>query len=255
MSLDKPLPPPPPGGLGFNTAWPVRAADVDPDNRLRFDGVARYLQDIAWENLHATFFEQTDPYWLVRRTVVDVIRPVVWPDEVSLRRWCSGMSTRWTNMRVQINSERGALIESEGFWINFSDKTGMPSRISDRGLDYLGMTTDQHRLRWKAWLTDPAPPESDADMQFHIRATDIDQFNHLNNCAYWHAVEEKLVDLPKLVAKPHRAVIEYNSGVLPRDHVMVRSRYDADTEVLRLWYLVEGTIRAAARVSPLAEYA
>lgn len=261
MSRDQPLAPPPPQGLGFATKWPVRAADVDPDLRLRFDGVARYLQDIAWENLHATFFARTDPFWIVRRSVIDVIRPISWPDDVNLRRWCSGMSTRWTNMRVQITSDKGALIESEGFWINISESTGMPTRISDEGLSYLGEMTEEHRLRWRPWLTEPAPPESELDTPFHLRATDIDQFNHVNNAAYWHAVEEQLIDLPKLIAGPHRAIIEYISPVLSREHVMVRSRFEPgdrgngvpETPVLKLWFVVDGSVRAAARVAKLPD--
>ncbi|MBJ8347964.1 acyl-[acyl-carrier-protein] thioesterase [Antrihabitans sp. YC2-6] len=255
MSLHQPLATPPAGGLGFESSWPVRAGDVDPDNRLRFDGVARYLQDIAWENLQATFFTETDPIWIVRRTVIDVIRPIIWPDEVHLRRWCSALSTRWTNMRVSINSDNGALIESEGFWINISETTGMPTRISDKGLEYLGMMTAEHRLRWRPWLAEPAPPESEADMPFHLRATDIDQFNHLNNAAYWQAVEHRLVDFPKLIARPHRAVIEYIAPVFARERVMVRSRYDdgsaTDSPVLKLWFVVDGSVRTAARISAL----
>ncbi|TSD95074.1 hypothetical protein FOS14_18970 [Skermania sp. ID1734] len=256
MSLDQPLPAPPAGGLGYETSWPVRAGDVDPDNRLRLDGVARYLQDIAWENLQATFFAHTDPYWIVRRTVIDVIRPVRFPDRVNLRRWCSGMSTRWTNMRVRVESESGGLIESEGFWINISESTGLPTRISDDGLTYLAQMTGEHRLRWRQWLNDPPPPESESDHQFHLRATDIDAFNHVNNSSYWHAVEDCLVDSPKLLTRPHRAVIEHHSPILAREQVMVRSRVEPTgpqgDPTLRLWFVVGGDVRAAARVSSLA---
>src|SRR5690606_3209273 len=149
VSLDQPLAPVPEQGMGFDAAWPVRAGDVDPYNRLRFDAVARYLQDIAWEQLHQTFLARTDPNWIVRRTVIDVVRPVLWPDDVRLLRWCSSMSTRWTNMRVRITSGNGGLIETEGFWINISESTGMPARISDEGLAYLSRSTDEHRLRWR----------------------------------------------------------------------------------------------------------
>src|SRR5690606_18641438 len=35
VSLDQPLAPVPEQGMGFDAAWPVRAGDVDPYNRLR----------------------------------------------------------------------------------------------------------------------------------------------------------------------------------------------------------------------------
>ncbi|GAB2645554.1 acyl-[acyl-carrier-protein] thioesterase [Nocardia goodfellowii] len=255
MSLDQPLAPLPQEGMGFASAWPVRAGDVDPYDRLRFDSVARYLQDIAWEQLHKTALHRTDPSWIVRRTVIDVIRPIQWPDEVQLLRWCSSMSTRWTNMRVRITSGNGGLIETEGFWINISESNNMPARISDEGLAYLAQTTQEHRLRWRPYLIDPTPPESDTDLPFPVRATDIDSYNHVNNACYWQAAEQFLVEYPKLVAAPHRAVIEYVAPVLARQHVMVRSRYEpgdgAGRPSLRLWFVVGGTTTTVVRIMPL----
>jgi acyl-ACP thioesterase len=251
VSVDQPLAALPAADMGYASSWPVRTGDVDPDNRLRFDGVARYLQDLAWENLHYTFFEKTDPIWIVRRTVVDVIRPVVWPDDVQLRRWCSALSTRWANMRVRITSGKDGLIETEGFWINISQTTGMPTRISDPGYEYLSRMTAEHRLRWRAWLGESAPPESEDDLPFPVRATDIDQFNHVNNAAYWQAVEHYLLDHPKLTAGPHRAIIEYVAPVLAREHMSVRSRYDAQSQTLKLWFMVDGNATTAVRVSAL----
>ncbi|MBO0855827.1 MAG: hypothetical protein J2P18_18920 [Nocardia sp.] len=255
MSLDQPLTPPPGPELGFASAWPVRAGDVDPYNRLRFDAVARYLQDIAWENLQATDFARSDPFWIVRRTVIDVVRPIEWPDRVSLRRWCSALSTRWTNMRVRITSDGGGLIDTEGFWININESTNMPTRISDDGLAWLGKSAGEKRLRWRPWLVDPAPPESDTDLPFPVRATDIDQLNHVNNAVYWQAVEQFLVDHPKLVAGGHRAVIEYAEPVLARAHISVRSRYEpgdrSGQPVLRLWFMVGDTVTTVVRIGPL----
>lgn len=247
MSVDLLLAPP--AAEGFHGAWPVRTGDVDRRNRLRLDGVARYLQDMAWDNLHDAKLTESDPFWIVRRTVIDVLRPVVKPDHVELQRWCSGLSTHWANMRTRITSERGGLIETEGFWINIGESTGRPARISDKGAAYLAETATEHRLRWKALLSEPPPQASATDADFPLRGTDIDQFNHLNNAAYWHAVEEQLLDLPKLIARPHRAVIEYLAPVLPREHVTVRSRRVGDT--LELWFLVDEEVRTIARVAAL----
>jgi len=255
VSLDQPLAPLPQEGMGFASAWPIRAGDVDPYNRLRFDAVARYLQDIAFEQLQQTQLHRTDPVWIVRRTVIDVIRPIVWPDRVHLLRWCSSMSTRWTNMRARVTSEHGGLIETEGFWINISESNNMPARISEEGLAYLAQTTNEQRLRWRPYLTDTTPPESDTDMPFPVRATDIDQYNHVNNACYWAAVEQFLVEYPKLVAGPHRAVIEYVAPVLARQHVSVRSRYESGdrtgSPVLKLWFVVGGTTTTVVRIMPL----
>ncbi|GGK50109.1 acyl-[acyl-carrier-protein] thioesterase [Nocardia camponoti] len=255
MSLDQPLVLPPESGGGFAASWPVRAGDVDPYHRLRLDAIARYLTDIAFDEARASGLYDSDPTWIVRRTVIDVHRPVVWPDEVQLHRWCSAMSTRWTNMRTRITSPGGGLIETEGFWINLSELSNLPARISDDGLAYLARTTNEHRLRWRPYLTDPAPRESDTDLPFPVRATDIDQYNHVDSACYWQAVEQFLVDYPKLLASPHRAVIEYVAPVLAREHITVRGRYEPGdrngTPVLRLWFVVGGITTTVVRVMPL----
>lgn len=249
------LAPAPPSAHCFEASRPIRTADVDSEYRLRLDGVARYLQDIGADNLTAFGFDRTDPLWIVRRTVIDVHRPAVWPDRVHLRRWCAAHSTRWSAMRVRLTGADDALIETEGFWINIGADTGMPARISDDLLESLGRTTDEHRLRWKPWLP-AAPPDPDdredqdgRDRTFHLRSTDIDPFNHVNNATYWHAVEEYLTDRPDLIAAPHRAVVEHLSPIFARDHVRLRTLSDESS--LSLWFLVEGEVRAVARVTKL----
>lgn len=259
MAVEQTLAPMPEDGPRFTAGWPVRIADMDSYNRLRLDGVARYLQDIAWDHLSAGGHADTDPIWIVRRTVIDVHHQVRWPDRVALTRWCSALSTRWATMRVRITSDEDALIETEGFWINIGETTNVPTRISDGMLAELGAMTTEHRLRWRAWLTDPAPPQSDTDLSFPVRATDIDQYNHVTNASYWQAVEQYLVDYPKLIAGPHRAVIEYLSPVLAREHITVRSRYDNGDQsghpTLRLWFVVGDTVAATVRVGPIPERA
>ena len=97
-------------------------------------------------------FEETHPLWIVRRTMVDLIRPIEFQDMLRCRRWCSGTSNRWCEMRVRVDGRKGGLIESEAFWININRETQMPSRISDDFLEGLHKTTSVDRLRWKGYL-------------------------------------------------------------------------------------------------------
>ncbi|MGW0176960.1 acyl-[acyl-carrier-protein] thioesterase [Rhodococcus sp. NPDC003322] len=249
MPFDQPLAPPPARGELFATSRPVRTGDVAPDNRLRFDGIARYLQDIASDNVDAGGFGDSDPVWILRRTVIDVLTPALWPDRMHLRRWCSAYSTRWSNMRVQFRSEGGARIETEGFWININPDTGMPTRISDGTLALLGSHTDENRLKWKSWLDEPMPDDDGTDTPFPLRSTDLDPLEHVNNAAYLHAVEDHAITRPDLLAGPHRLVIEYRSPITSGEHLVVRRREDADS--MTLWFLVDGVGRATARMARL----
>ncbi|MCQ4127674.1 thioesterase [Rhodococcus erythropolis] len=249
------------GTPSFEAKYRVRGSDVTPDLTLRFDSVARFLQDVATDDLAASSFGSTDPYWIVRRTIIDVLEPIAWPGAVSLERWCSGLSTRWANMRVrivempEINAfnpapRRPGVIETESFWINVN-VSGFPARISDEGFRHLSVGAPEERLRWQS-MNSGAPaeqPSVDAlqEREHVIRATDFDPFGHVNNSAYWAVVEDELTEHPDIRTGPHRAVIEYLKPVTPDSRIMLRRRRVSDR--LSLWLLVNDTVVATVVVT------
>ena len=138
-------------------------------------------------------FEETHPLWIVRRTMIDLIRPIEFQDMLRLRRWCSGTSNRWCEMRVRIDGRKGGLIESEAFWININRETQGPARISDDFLAGLQRTTDVDRLRWKAYLKAGQPRgRRRRSASIPVRVSDIDIFDHMNNSVYWSVIEDYL---------------------------------------------------------------
>ena len=147
------MPVPDPHPDVFNREWPLRVGDIDRVGRLRLDAACRHIQDIGQDQLREMGHEETHPLWIVRRTMVDLIRPIEFQDMLRLRRWCSGTSNRWCEMRVRIDGRKGGLIESEAFWININRETQGPARISDDFMEALQRTTDVNRLRWKSYLT------------------------------------------------------------------------------------------------------
>ncbi|MEO9327878.1 acyl-[acyl-carrier-protein] thioesterase [Gordonia aurantiaca] len=251
------------GARCFEGRYRVRTGDVDQEMRVRLDAVARYLQDVANDNIEATDFHATDPFWIVRRTVIDVVRPISWPATVTAQRWCGALSTRWTNMRVRLTAEHetnrfnpdprpDGLIETEAFWINVNDQ-GMPSRLSDAAFEMLSSMTDEHRLRWKPMNPEKAPAPEDIelpDREHVLRSTDFDPFKHLNNAAYLEAIEDELVDHPDLVDMPHRVVIEYLRPIVPGTRLMLRRVREG--ERLDVWLLMpDDVVAATVSVGPL----
>ncbi|OBI39702.1 acyl-[acyl-carrier-protein] thioesterase [Mycobacterium colombiense] len=212
-----------PDGYGeiFETRWPLRVADVDADGHLRLDAAARHIQDAAQDHARAWGADQLHPLWIIRRTIIDVMSPITFQSDLRLRRWCSGTSTRWCQMRVRIDGNDGGRIESEGFWINMNRDTMMPSIIGEEFLSRLNSTTDTHRLRWKPILEPLGERDTaDATFDFPVRATDIDIFNHVNNSVYWAVVEEYLRGQPRRES-PFRVVVEHIAPVAPGDKVEV----------------------------------
>ncbi len=262
------MPAPDPHPDVFDRQWPLRVADIDRDGRLRLDSAARHIQDIGQDQLREMGFEATHPLWIVRRTMIDLVRPINFSDILRLRRWCSGTSNRWCEMRVRIDGKRGGgLIESEAFWININRDTQMPSRISDDFLAGLRRTTSVDRLRWKAYLK-PGSREGAVEIhEYPIRFTDIDLFDHVNNSVYWSVVEDYLSGHPELLTAPLRVTLEHDAPIALGDkleivaHVHLPGSTDrfgpelVDRPVRTLTYMVGEETKAVAAIFPLGNLA
>src|SRR6201998_2807730 len=109
------------------------------------------MVDLGQDQLREMGYEETHPLWIVRRTMIDLIRPIEFGDMLRMRRWCSGTSNRGCEMRVRIDGRKGGLVEWEGLWITFSGEPQMRARIADDFLEGLRKPTDIDRLRWKAY--------------------------------------------------------------------------------------------------------
>ncbi|KHO27990.1 acyl-ACP thioesterase [Mycolicibacterium setense] len=207
------MPVPDPHPDVFDREWPLRVGDIDRVGRLRFDAAARHIQDIGSDHLRELGFEETHPLWIVRRTMIDLIRPIEFQDMLRMRRWCSGTSNRWCEMRVRIDGRKGGLMESEAFWINVNRETQGPARISDDFLSGLRRTTDEARLRWKSYLKAGSREDAAEIREYPVRVSDIDLFDHMNNSVYWTVIEDYLYSHPELLEKPLRVTIEHDAAV------------------------------------------
>src|SRR6478609_7643408 len=215
------MPVPDPHPDVFDVQWPLRVADIDREGRLRFDAATRHIQDIGTDHLRELGFEETHPLWIVRRTMIDLVKPIEFQDMLRLRRWCSGTSNRWCEMRVRIDGRRGGLMESEAFWININRETQGPARIADDFIEGLKRTTSEGRLRWKAYLTPGSREDATQIREYPVRVTDIDLFDHMNNSVYWTVVEDYLLSHPEMMEQPLRVTIEHDAPVALGDKLEI----------------------------------
>lgn len=242
--LDSPLVDVPDTGYVYRTGWRLATSDIDEHRRLRLDGVARYIQEVGAEHLADAELAEVHPHWIVLRTVIDVIEPIEIPSEITFRRWCAGLSSRWCEMRVQLLGAEGGRIETQGFWICMNKDTLTPSRLNDYCVERFGSTTDNHRLKWRPMVTEPV--DAGTDTPFPLRRTDIDLFEHVNNTIYWHGVHEILGQVPELENNPYRTVLEYRSPIKYGEPVHIRWENRGDTVLMQ--FMVDDSIRAAAVV-------
>jgi acyl-ACP thioesterase len=216
----------------------VRLSDVDAHGRLRLDAIARYLQDVAIDDVQETGWGMPEHLWFVRRVRIDVTRPFLEEDAVRLTTWCSGIGALAAGRRWSVAGEAGGRAEVDSVWIHL-DAGGSPSRID--GFGVYADAAGERRVSTKLEL--PDPPSLEVRRRWPLRTADVDLHGHVNNAVYWQAVED-VVSLP---SGAFRAELDY------------RAPLDADEELdlvvfgENVAFVSRGDVRAVARVTPFPQ--
>jgi acyl-ACP thioesterase len=90
----------------FTTARVVRGTDVTPSGRLRFDALARYLQDAAEDDLADAGWDEPHG-WLLRRCDVAVREYPGGGQQVGLSTFCSATGPRWAERTTTLSGPSG----------------------------------------------------------------------------------------------------------------------------------------------------
>jgi acyl-ACP thioesterase len=165
-------------------------ADAAPSGRVRLDGVARWVQDIAYADVEDARVED-ESLWVVRRTRIRVERFPRFGEEVRARTFCSGFGRLWAERRVDFDSASGH-VEVAGVWVHLSPHTRLPTPMPE-SFDRLWAASAQGR-KVKARLRHPNPSGEEVAVPWFFRRTDADLADHVNNAAYWEPIEEYLGD-------------------------------------------------------------
>lgn len=218
----------------FSARRRVRLSDTNAAGRLRLDAVARYLQDVASDDVADAGFRAEDHVWVVRRTGLEVVTPFGGDEHVELETWCSGVAGTSASRRTTVAGDRGGCIEAESVWIHL-DRALAPKRLDERFLAVYGASAEGRRPSTRFTL---APPPAGASVRaWLLRSTDEDRLGHVNNAAFWAPVEEAWAER---LADPLRIVLEYRRPIDVEETVALVLDEDA------MWLMVGDEVRAAA---------
>src|SRR5262252_10093839 len=120
--------PPPAAGRVFTAGYPIRRTDVTPDGRLRLDALARYLQDVAEDDVADSGL--AEPYdWLVRRSALTIRG---WPrrdQRLRLATFCSATGPRWAERTTTVTAGGADLVQARMLWVAVDRVIGEPCQV------------------------------------------------------------------------------------------------------------------------------
>jgi acyl-ACP thioesterase len=182
--------------------------------------------------------------WVVRSIRIEVLAPPIEDDRVELTTWSSGRGVLAAARRLSLVGDRGGRVELDSTWVHLGPDA-KPARIEDFG-PYAESTAGRV-VTTRLELREPSPPFERT--RWPLRSSDLDRLGHVNNAAYWHAVEHRLAESSLDARGPLRARLDHLHALDLGDEVeLVESTADG---TLALAFAVAGQTRAVALVEPL----
>ena len=235
----------PESGRTFSAQRRVRLSDMDSRGRVRLDTIARYLQDVAIDDVQETGWGMPDHLWFIRSIRLDVLVPFLDDREVELVTWSNGAATIAAGRRWSVTGDAGGRAEVDSVWIHL-DPDERPARIEGFGL--YAESAEGRTVSRKLLL--PDPPDDADRVTWQVRVTDIDRHGHVNNTAHWQAVEERLARRGADPAAPLRVRIEYRHPIDPDDAVSLLEYPAANG--FGLAFATAAEVKSVAQVEPLS---
>jgi acyl-ACP thioesterase len=229
-------------GRTFSESRRVRLTDMDAQGRLRLDAVARFLQEIAIDDVDETGWGAPDHLWFVRRMRVDVIEPFLADRAVELVTWCSGLATVAAGRSWSLTGDGGGRIEVDSVWIHL-DAHQRPARITH--FDAYAQAAGGRRVSAKPQLADP--PTDGLRSPWPLRASDVDLHGHVNNTVYWQAIEHVLLDTGPEPGHPLRARLDFREPLDLGDPLELA--VTGDEHELDIGFMVDGRVKAVAAIT------
>jgi acyl-ACP thioesterase len=187
---------PPPGGRIFEETVRVGFADCGPSGRARLDALARWLQDIAYDDVEDAGLA-TMAVWVVRRTRIQVRRFPRFGERMKMTTFCSGLGRMWGERRTTVSRPEQAEtdVEAVALWVHLDPATWRPIRFNEQEALLYGSAAASRRV--SARLRHPSPEAPTQSERWTFRAVDLDIAGHVNNAAYWQPLEEELLRGPE----------------------------------------------------------
>jgi acyl-ACP thioesterase len=226
---------PPGSGRLFTSQYSVRLSDADPRGAIRWDSLARYLQDIASDDWDEIGVDSND-FWVVRRTSMRRVADSPWPvfkQLMTMRTWCAGAGPAWVERRTDVLVENELVVETAALAVQVNP-AGQPVRIRPEFLAVYGEAIGNRKISGR--VATPEVAKDAVARAWTLRRADLDVVGHVNNAACWQVLSEVASDVTEV------SFIHHGSLALG-EPVTLHSTNDA------LWLCVDGVVQVSATFS------
>ena len=189
----------PAGGRVFATRRTVRSTDATPDGRLRLDGLARFLQEAAEDDVHDSGWDE-GLAWLVRRCALRLRGFPRLGEPVRLRTFCSALGPRWAERTTTVSAGDRDLIQATAVWVAVARDTGATVPLGPGFREVYGPSAAARTVSARLFLPGPGPDLK--GRPWPLRSADFDSAGHVNNSVHWAAVEDALAGAAGCPATP-----------------------------------------------------
>lgn len=157
------------------------------NNHIRLDRILTLFQDAAGIHAHhmgVSGFDLAEKHlkWVISRYQMQVHDILKWPQPLELKTWRLPWKNLYELRRFAIVNEAGdPLISALGIWVMVKAVNAKPVRLSSHMPPSL-MTRAARNP--DIWPNDPDLSAWDHQKRFHIRTSDLDLNQHVNNTVY-----------------------------------------------------------------------
>ena len=238
------LVPQPPTGRTFRVAYRIRLSDTDATGRLRLDAVARYLQDAAIDDVSETSWGAPEHLWVLRAVRIDVLAPFLADGAAVTGKRPATPGCERREAAAPGHDVGGGAIEVDSTWVHLG-ADARPARIGE-GFEAYAEAAQGRATSTRLTL---AAPDGGTRIGWPLRATDVDRMGHVNNAAYWAAVEQRLAKHELDLRLPHRARLDYRHPIdLGDDVELVETNH---RRAYHAAFRVHDAVKAVVSVEPL----
>lgn len=206
----------------FKTKRRIRVGDCDANGIVRVDALARYLQDVGYDDTDDIGVGDGG-FWVARSIEMRFPQKTKMPKRnewVNLETFCGGVGRAFAERTVNIYTNQGDIITTNTIWISI-DKTGKPVLIPKWLIKAYPQAKKINATRTLPLLNLEEKFDG-TTFDWELRSTDVDVNGHINNVLAFIALYEvaQLLDAPS----PSNVLVEYRHSLLASDETKIYSR-------------------------------